>query len=43
VREDVLLRIGEIIEAHGAEIAYPTRTLKIDGRPPELPPEGDAE
>ena len=36
VREDVLLKIGEIIEAHGAEIAYPTRTLKLDAIPPEL-------
>jgi len=33
VREDVLLQIGEIIESHGAEIAYPTRTLKIDQEP----------
>ena len=31
VREDVLLGVGEIIESHGAEIAFPTRTLKIDG------------
>lgn len=30
VREDVLLRIGEIIEGHGAEVAFPTRTIKID-------------
>jgi MscS family membrane protein len=30
VREDVLLGIGEIIESHGAEIAFPTRTLKMD-------------
>lgn len=30
VREDVLLSIGEIIESHGAEVAFPTRTLKID-------------
>ncbi|MGK7294404.1 MAG: mechanosensitive ion channel family protein [Candidatus Wenzhouxiangella sp. M2_3B_020] len=33
VREDVLLRIGEIIEKHGAEIAYSTQTLKIDSLP----------
>ncbi len=38
VREDVLLKIGEIIESHGAQIAFPTRTLKID---PTLSP-GDA-
>jgi MscS family membrane protein len=30
VREDVLLGIGEIIESHGAQIAFPTRTLKVD-------------
>jgi MscS family membrane protein len=27
VQQDVLLRIGEIIRGHGAEIAFPTRTL----------------
>lgn len=30
VRENVLLRIGAIIEQHGAEIAFPTRTLKLE-------------
>jgi MscS family membrane protein len=30
VREDVLIRIGEIIESHGAQIAFPTRTLKLE-------------
>ncbi len=30
VREDVMLRIGEIIDSHGAEIAFPTRTLKVE-------------
>jgi len=30
VREDVLLKIGEIIESHGAQIAFPTRTLKLE-------------
>lgn len=29
VKEDVLLKIGEIIEQHDAEIAYPTRTLRL--------------
>ncbi|HSH28256.1 MAG TPA: mechanosensitive ion channel family protein [Wenzhouxiangella sp.] len=29
-REDVLLGIGEIIESHGAQVAFPTRTLKVD-------------
>jgi len=34
VRQRVLLEIGRIIEAHGAEIAFPTRTLKVDAWPP---------
>lgn len=29
VKQDVLLRIGEIIQSHGAEIAFPTQTLHI--------------
>lgn len=31
VKQDVLLRIGRIIEARGAEIAFPTRTLHLVG------------
>lgn len=30
IKENVLLKILAIIEAHGAEIAYPTQTLKVD-------------
>ncbi len=30
VKEDVLLKIADIIESNGAEIAYPTQTLHID-------------
>jgi len=33
VKQDVLLKIAAIIAAHGAEIAYPTRTLHIDSQP----------
>ena len=29
VKQDVLLRISEIIESHGAEVAFPTRTLHL--------------
>jgi MscS family membrane protein len=29
VKQDVLLRIAAIIDAHGAEIAFPTRTLHV--------------
>ena len=31
VKQDVLLRIGRIIERHGAQIAFPTRTLHLHG------------
>jgi MscS family membrane protein len=31
VKQDVLLKIGEIIARHGAEIAFPTRTLHLHG------------
>ena len=33
IKQDVLLRVAEIIERHGAEIAFPTRTLHIDPEP----------
>lgn len=29
IKQDLLLRIGEIIAGHGAEIAFPTRTLHL--------------
>ena len=34
VQEDVLLKVGRIIAEHGAEIAFPTRTLKMDASEP---------
>jgi MscS family membrane protein len=30
VKQDILLKVAAIIEAHGAEIAFPTRTLHIE-------------
>jgi MscS family membrane protein len=33
IKERVLLTIGKIIESHGAEIAYPTRTLHVASGP----------
>jgi len=36
VREDVLLQVGAIIEQHGAQIAFPTQTLKVDPLPESL-------
>jgi len=39
VKQDVLLRIGQIVESHGAEIAFPTRTVHLQGG--GLPPEHD--
>ena len=42
IKQDVLLRIAEIIERHGAEIAFPTRTLHMVGPEPEPDPEPEA-
>ena len=33
IKQDVLLQIASTIEKHGADIAYPTRTLKIHAEP----------
>ncbi len=37
IKQDVLLKISDIIERHGAEIAFPTQTLHIDPEPDPLP------
>lgn len=34
VKQDVLLKVAEIIERHGAQIAFPTRTLHIESESP---------
>ena len=34
-KQDVLLKIGEIIDRHGAQIAFPTQTLNLVGAEPE--------
>ena len=36
VKQDVLLQIANIIEAHGAEFAFPTSTLHLYNETPEL-------
>lgn len=41
IREDVLIRIGDVIESHGAQIAFPTRTLKIDSELTDVAAEGE--
>jgi len=33
IKQDVLLRIAQIVEEHGAEMAFPTRTLHIQPEP----------
>ena len=33
IKQDVLLKVAEIIDQHGAEIAFPTRTLHVDSLP----------
>lgn len=36
IKQDVLLKIGEIISRHGAEIAFPTSTIHLDSAPEAL-------
>ena len=36
VKQDVLLRIAEIIDRHGAEIAFPTSTVHLAGGVPAV-------
>jgi MscS family membrane protein len=38
VKQDVLLKVADIIAAHGAEIAFPTRTLHLVQDPGASPP-----
>jgi MscS family membrane protein len=33
VKQDILLKVASIIKAHGAELAFPTRTLHIESTP----------
>ena len=33
IKQDVLLKISGIITQHGASIAYPTQTIKLDASP----------
>ena len=37
IKQDVLLKIAAIIEGHGAEIAFPTRTVHLAAEPAEEP------
>ena len=41
VKQDVLLRIIEIIDRHGAEIAFPTSTVRVHGGLPIAEPPGE--
>ncbi len=47
VKQDVLLKISDIIEGYGAEVAFPTRTLhlpegvRLSGSQSDEPPEAD--
>src|SRR5690606_36359101 len=38
VKQDVLLKVGNIINAHGAALAYPTRTVHAVDQSPERRP-----
>ncbi|TNF90521.1 MAG: mechanosensitive ion channel family protein [Gammaproteobacteria bacterium] len=37
IKQDVLLKIAAIIESHGAEIAFPTRTVVLEPEPDAAP------
>lgn len=37
IKQDVLLKIAGIIESHGAQIAFPTRTVVLDQAEPDAP------
>ncbi|MDO9568868.1 MAG: mechanosensitive ion channel family protein [Hydrogenophaga sp.] len=39
IKQDVLLRMGRIVAAHGAEIAFPTQTLHVATPAPTEPPQ----
>ena len=43
VKHDVLLKVADIIAAHGAEIAFPTRTLHIENESAEAAPDRPAD
>lgn len=40
VKQDILLKIGQIIEKHGAEIAFPTSTIHIQAADNDINPAG---
>jgi MscS family membrane protein len=37
IKQDVMLKMAEIIAAHGAEIAFPTQTLHVNPEPADVP------
>ncbi len=43
IKQEILLKIAEIIDCHGAEIAYPTQTIRLPDAEPDVPvePTGD--
>jgi MscS family membrane protein len=42
IKQDILLKVAEIIERQGAEIAFPTQTLWVQPEPPLVPAEDSA-
>ena len=37
IKEDVLLKVAQIVASHGAEIAFPTRTIHLTQEPETIP------
>jgi MscS family membrane protein len=40
IKQDVLLQVAAVIEANGAEIAFPTSTVHLEAPPEALPLKG---
>ena len=38
IKQDVLLKIAAVVERHGAQMAFPTRTLHMASEPAAEPP-----
>jgi len=36
IKQDILLQIADIIGKHGAQVAFPTRTVELVGAEPEV-------
>jgi len=40
IKQDVLVKIGEIVLKHGAEMAFPSQSVYVESLPPQFTGEG---